>query len=386
MPIFKRRSKPLMAWYLSGSGGELPDGYIRLLDSPEVSACINRITAIISSGTLYLLQNTRDGDKRVKNGLSRFVDIDPWPGHGTRQSWMSWIVSTLLGDGDGNAYVFPVYQGGRFQALVPMPGAVSIPNGDDYLVQWRGLTLEPDTVLHFRLFADAVYPWRGKGYCAQAREVAASLRQTDQLKKNLSSPKYKPPLIVSVDTDSDLSDDAVRENIRTKYLEETSEGKPWILPTNLMHVEQAKPLTLTDLAVKDTVELDKKTVASIFGVPPFLLGIGAFKRDEYNSFIKNVVLPICVGIEQELTLKLLVSEDLYFQFNRRRLYDYDLKDLVNIDLAMSDRGYMDGDEVREDAYRDPRGLKQLRVLENYIPADMVGNQKKLIQKEDEEDG
>lgn len=387
MPIFKRRSNPLLAWYLSGSG-DIPAGYTRLLDTPEVSACINRISAIISSGTIYLLQNTKDGDKRVKNGLSRFVDIDPWPGHGTRQSWMTWIVRTLLGEGDGNAYVFPVYSGNRFQALVPMPGAVSIPsqNGDDYLVEWRGRTLDPNNVLHFRLFADELSPWKGKGYRVQAEDVAQSLKQTDQLKRSLSSPKYKPPLVVAVETDSDLSDDGERERLRSRYLEETQDGKPWIIPANLMKMEQVKPLTLTDLAVKDTVELDKKTVASIFGVPPFLLGLGAFNRDEYNSFIKNVVLPICVGIEQELTLKLLLNEELYFQFNRRRLFDYDLKDLVKIDLGMSDRGYVDGDEVREDAYRDPRGLKELRVLENYIPADMVGDQKKLIQKEGKDDG
>ena len=68
---------------------------------------------------------------------------------------------------------------------------------------------------------------------------------------------------------------------------------------------------------------------------------------------------------------------MYFQFNRRRLYSYDLKALVDIDLAMSDRGFVNGDEVRETAFRDPAGLKEFRVLENYIPFDMAGMQAKL---------
>ena len=49
---------------------------------------------------------------------------------------------------------------------------------------------------------------------------------------------------------------------------------------------------------------------------------------------------------------------------------------------MADRGYLNGDEVREDAERDPIGLTERRVLENYIPIDMAGMQKKLTQQEE----
>ena len=69
--------------------------------------------------------------------------------------------------------------------------------------------------------------------------------------------------------------------------------------------------------------------------------------------------------------------------NRRKLYDYDLKTLIEIDNSMADRGYLNGDEVREDADRDPVGLTEYKVLENYIPYDMSGNQKKLTGAESE---
>ena len=374
----KRDRQSLLAFYVSGSG-TLPSGYTRLLDSPEVGAAIDRITSIVASSTIYLMRNTPRGDERVHNALSRFVDIDPWPNMATRQSWISWIVSTMLGEGDGNAFVLPRTAGGRLLALEPMPGATASPSADgsSYTVSWRGGVYTPDMLLHFRLYADPVQPWKGRGYLVQASRIAAAMLQTESLKATLTAPDYKPPLIVSVNSDVPLDDEGKREEIRKSYLEDSDKGKPWIIPGDLMKVEQVRPLSLADLAIRDTVELDKRTVAAIFGVPGFMLGLGSFSQDEFNNFIKTVMLPICQAIEQELTLKLLASDTMYFQFNRRRLYSYDLKALVDIDLAMSDRGFVNGDEVRETAFRDPAGLKEFRVLEKYIPFDMAGMQAKL---------
>ena len=384
-----RRSKSntpesLFAWFVRGSDGSLPIGYHNLLDAPEVVSCIDRIAGVISSATIYLMRNTNDGDKRVKNRLSRFVDVTPWGDLATRQSWMDWIVATELGKGDGNAYVLPRTRFGEFTALEPMPGASAIADAGSrsYTVSWKNKVYEPDEVLHFRLHADPDYPWKGRGYRVQAGALAASLRQVGELKDNLTDPDYKPPLIISVDTDADLADAEKRNAFRREFLEDDADekGAPWILPAGLMKVEQLKPLNLNDLAVKDTMELDKRAIAALFGVPPFIVGVGEFSASEYNNFIRTVVIPICTGISQELTAKLLESPEMYFKFNDRRLYAYDMRDIVEMDLAMAERGFLTGDEAREDAGRDPAGLTEFQVLENYIPYDMTNKQKKLIQE------
>lgn len=382
-PDAARETAPsAFAMWVSGDG-TLPSGYHRLLDSPEVATCIHRIASIISSTTIYLMENTAKGDKRRKDGLSRLVDIDPWPNVLTRQMWMNWIVTELIGDGDGNACVLPMpdpVNPGRIARLMPMPGAsiMSETNGCGYHVEWRGRRYEADEILHFRLFPDSQEPWRGRGFKTAAQNVARALKTTDELKVSLSSPDYRPPIIISVDSDADLSDETKREAWIDAYISDPErKGLPWVLPAGLAKVDTVRPLSLSDLAVKDTVELDKKTVAAIFGVPPFLLGIGQYSGAEFNNFIKTVVEPICVGIEQELTLKLLFSENLFFSFNRRRLYAYSMSDLVDMDLKAADRGYINGDEVREDMYRDPAGLTEFKVLENYIPYEDSGNQKKL---------
>lgn len=387
MKFFQRRTKdpPSMIGYWFSSSGDPPIGYHRLIDSPEVSSCISRISAIISSAPICLMENTKKGDIRIYDGMSRLVDIDPWPGMQTRSGWMDWIITTMLGEGDGNAFVLPEIEGGRFSQLLPMPGAVAVPGStlEDYYVTWRGHKCDPTEVLHFRLFTDPDYPWRGRGYRVQLRQVVEALEKSDAVKKNLSSPDYKPPLCVFVNSDSDLSDEKTRDAFREKYLSDARDGKPWVMPGDLVKIEQVKPLTLADLAIKDTIELDKSTVASIMGVPPYFVGIGSYDPKAYNGFVRTDIIHIATVIEQQLTQKLLENPKRYFKINRRHLYDYDLKTLIDIDNSMADRGYLNGDEVREDAGRDPIGLTEYKVLENYIPYDMSGYQKKLTAQKEE---
>lgn len=388
MALFRRRSKALQA-YIVGSTAEAEQfGYTRLIDAPDVSACMNRIIGPISAATIYQMENTEQGDKRIRDELSRMVDINPCPGLGYRTLLINWILTTMLGEGDGNAYCLIDYGRTAWDPwrLIPMPGATTVSVGPigygEYQVRWNGSHFDPSEVLHFRLFSDPDRPFHGRGFRVQAIQIAKSLAETDALKRSLSRPNYKPPIAVMVNSDSDLSDSEKREKFRQAYLDDTGSGKPWILPGDLVKLETIKPLSLADLAVKDTVEMDKRALCGVFGVPPFLLGLGAFNLQEYNLFVNSVLLPIVSGIEQELTAKLLADRpDRYFRFSRRRLYNYDLAQLIKIDCSMADRGYLTGDEVREDADRDPAGLTEFKVLENYIPYDMSGAQKKLLQEE-----
>lgn len=352
-------------------------GYHRLVDAPEVASAIWIIADLISSMPIHLMEKQKNGDKRIRDALSRKIDIDPWS-LGTRQIWVHWIVETMLNDGE--AVVIPQTSGTMISDLTPAPDAtLHRPTGSTtYYALYKGHQLEAGNILHFRLRPDPLQPWRGIGPQVQLDQVIKSIITTAETKTAYMSSEYKPPIVIAVNTDSPLSDETERNKFIKKYLKRSDKTAPLIIPADLMNISQLNPLSLTDLAIKDGVELDKKTVASIFGIPGFLLGVGTFNKEEYNTFISRTLLPICRGIEQELTKKLLFSEDRYFRFNARSLYSYSLQELSQIALNMRNAGLMTGNEGRNWLDLPPmEGLDELVMLENYLPADRLGDQKKL---------
>ena len=361
-------------------------GYTRLCDNPEIQTACLRIAELIGSMTIYLMSNTDGGDIRIQNELSRLIDITPCD-HMTRMEWVKAVVMNLLLYGEGNSVVVPHTRDGLLESLEPISAnRVSfrpVNNGyRDYRILIDGVAKDPADLMHFTYNPDPVYLWKGQGMTVLLKDIANNLKQATKTKKAFMQSEWKPSIIVKVDgLTEEFASPEGRAKLLESYIKPAHPGDPWMIPSEAFSVEQVRPLTLADLAINDSVAMDKKTIAAVVGVPAWLLGEGTFNRDEWNNFIQTRIRNIALILQQEMTRALIVSPKWYLEFNLWSLMDYDPGTMSSILLAGADRGYICGDEWRDRMHMAPAGLKEFKVLENYIPADMSGAQKKLIQSE-----
>lgn len=373
-----------MLQFLIGSGdGICPAGYTRLDHVPAIVAGYHRIAELAASLTIHLMENTEDGDVRIQNELSRKIDIEPAK-YMTRSSWMEYILMNLFLYGKGNSIVKVKTRAGILQDLQPIPASrvqlIPDATGYGYTVSIDGVSFDPDDVLHFVYNPDKNYPWKGTGMHVVLKDLAENLRQAAATEKGFMKSEWKPSIIVKVDALTDeFSSPAGRKRLLQDYISTGAAGEPWMVPAGQIDIEQIRPLSLADLAINDTVEMDMRTVASIIGVPPFVLGVGQYNQQEWNNFIATKLRPLMVSIQQEMTRKLILSPKWYLRFNILSLMDYDLQTIAAVFTTLQDRGDVTGNEVRDRIGLSPKeGLDELKILENYIPADMSGDQKKLV--------
>lgn len=378
----KRDSTTQIGLILDGGDICCP-GYTSLDRNPEVMTACRKIASLIGSATIYLMSNTEQGDVRIVNELSRAIDIEPMPNM-TRSTWMEAIIMNLLLYGRGNSIVVPHTHNGLLQSLEPISASrVSfLPEGyREYKVLIDGKERSPQSVMHFVHNPDPVYMWKGRGTHVSLRDIADNLKQATHTEKAFMASEYKPSIIVKVDALTDeFSSPAGRQKLIESYVKPASLGEPWLIPAEQFAVEQVKPLTLADLAIADTVQINKRAIASIMGVPPFVLGVGDYNKDEWNAFIQGTIMTLAKSIAAEMTKKLIVSPSWYLTFNVWSLLDYDLRTVSDVLLSGADRGYVNGDEWRDRMHMSPAGLTEYKILENYIPYADSGNQKKLVKE------
>ena len=346
------------------------DGYRPLSQCPEVQMAVNAYADTIASMTIHLMENTDKGDKRIRNELSRRMDIDPHPDM-TRYQFIHNLVHVLMLEGEGNQVTIPIYKDGYLERLEPVaPSRLTIlppESGSRYRIMAGGVPLNPDEVLHFVLNPDPEAPYKGRGYTIGLRDVVKSIRQATATKQALME-NPAPSIIVKVDgLTEELQSPEGRERLSNQYLSKTENGRPWMIPADTLEITQVKPLTLNDLAIKTNLELDKRSIAALLKVPGFMVGVGEFDAKAFDWFVSVPCMKPAKIIEQELTKKTLISPNWYWRMNNRSLLNYDVEKVVNVGKELVDRATMRRNELRDwlGLPPDPE-MDDVLILENYL--------------------
>ena len=205
-------------------------GYTPLDQNPEIIAGCRRIATLVSSMTLHLMENSKEGDKRIVNELSRKIDVEPWS-LGTRKTWMEFIIMNLLLYGKGNSIVLPITQGGILQDLRPIPADLVRYEADPitgYKIYINGKEYRPEEVLHFVNNPHKRYPWKGQGLNVVLRDLATNLDQARETSKGFMESKWKPSVIIMVDANTDeFSSKTGRKALLEEYIETNEAGEPY---------------------------------------------------------------------------------------------------------------------------------------------------------------
>jgi len=383
----KKRTRPdtqkrnsTLAYFLSGDECILPEGYKPISRNEEVVKCANIIADLVSSMTIMLMANGENGDYRIKNALSKKIDVYPCQNM-TRKNFIFKIVKDMILT--GNSTVYPEIEGTLIKNLKLLDaGSTDFhETKEGYEISYKGTYFDSDELLHFVLIPDLRKPYKGEGYKSAIIETVNNLVQASATKKGFLRSKWKPSIVISINSDiEDLQDKEKREKILGSYVGSAEAGEPWLIPAGEIDVKTIQPLTLNDLAIHDSITLDKRAVATAFGIPPFLVGIGDFNKDAYNNFISTTIMSIGLNIQQEFTMKLLYSPEMYFKFNAKSLMQYALSEKAAFVKEMVGGGMLNRNEGRSEFDYSPvdnQGMNDFVVLENYIPVEKVGDQKKL---------
>lgn len=383
MALFKKKRNQGVALWLNGDDAKdllCPDGYKPLSQNEEIRRCVFKIADTVSNMTIMLMENGEFGDNRIKNELSRKLDICP-NSYTTRKHFVHSIVTDMCIY--GNAVVLPTYQDGYLYSLDLLDASSchyrATPSGYDIL--FKGKVLNSSDVLHFVLNPKDTKRFEGDGFTNMLIDTISTLVQANTTKKAFLKSKWKPSLVITLDTDAEeLMDAEKRSKILGSYTKTTEIGEPWLIPAGEIDVKTITPMTLQDLAISDSINLDLKAIACCFGVPSFMVGIGEFDKSEYNNFIATTVHSIAEIIGQELTRQLIISPNWYIKFNEHSLLQYDLQEKVTYIKEMLSGGVISRNEARNEINKSPvdiQAMNDYNVLENYIPVDRLGDQNKL---------
>lgn len=384
----QKRSDPITLWLNGSDASDIlcPVGYTPLSKNEEIRRCVFKIADLVSDMTIMLMENGNNGDVRLKNELAKKIDVSPNKNM-TRKNFIHKIVTDMILT--GNAVCFPQTQNGLIDNLKILKNdALHFDEaGDSYEIRHQGSIFVPDEVLHFVLNPDDDFPFKGQGFTPMIKQTVANLLQANATKTGFLKSKWKPSMIISINSDAEeLQDEEQRSKILGSYTKTTEIGEPWLIPAGEIDVKTIQPLTLNDLAIQDSITLDLKTIATCIGLPPFLVGIGEFNKDWYNNFISTTIMSIATIIQQELTKKLLLSDKMYFKFNPKSLMQYDLNEKVGFVKEMVGGGMLNRNEGRTEFDYSPvdvEGMNDFTVLENYLQVADLSKQKKLIKGGDD---
>lgn len=353
----------------------------RLAKSPELLAGINIIAGLLGSLTVQVWAETENGSERVKNGLSYLLDIEPSP-NVTRFEWVKQVVTTMYLDGICLVAPTTDKRSGLLKDLKILTNYSEFSDEQGRrLIKTEEATYVFDELIKFSL--------TGAKLLDVLKQPLTNLAVARKAKERFFKSSAAPNRVVYMDLDvSGLNerDDKNLDIFKDSIEYSVENGLPMFMEKNFAEVKDLNAVKYAEVGLDDAIADDVRQIAGIIGVPSFFLGVGSFDRAQYNLFITTTFLAIVRMFEQSLS-RVLLSPKFYVKYDTKKLLNISPLEQAQFVVTLVNNALATGNEGRSVLGMSPvddPGMNEFRTLENYIPVDKAGAQKKLNGGADDE--
>ncbi|GIN59236.1 phage portal protein [Lederbergia ruris] len=407
MRLFGReiRSQPKTVYSLDDKkfakllGIELDDVSADKAKEATFYACLRIMTDSVSKLPLKLHKSTEDGTTK-ENGhyLYNLMKLRPNPFMSSSTFWKMVEFQRLY---YGHSVVainhHPIGKdAGKVKSLVPLEM-----DNVEIWIDDKGILGEESNPIYY-IYTDR----NGKQYKFKNSEVLHFLGMTKDGIQGMAIKDYLKTLIDNAQASTAYTNNYLRNGLHSKgiisYVGDLDEGKQKalqerfkrlaggvsnsgsLLPLPIGFDYKSISTSMADAQFKELSELSIQEIASAFGVKPHQ--INSLEQSTHSNiehqqkeFYVETLQPILTQYEQELTYKLLTSQEVndgyFFRFNVDVILRSDSKERAEYITTLVEKGVITSNEARG-LIDMPKleGGDKLIVNGSYIPIDLVGTQ------------
>lgn len=363
-----------------------PDKAMRL---SAVFACVKVLSETIASLPCELFSVDPEGNEFVsrKDRLYRLIRSSPNDWQTAQEWWMLQVVNLCL---RGNSYNYIVWdENQRPVSIMPLPvDAVSVDvqhqNRIIYEVtigisgQTRTMRMSQHEVLHFKgMSVDGIVGVSPIKY--NSALIGGAIQARDHASKVFTNDATPRGVLEVEGTLDDKTHQRMKESWNEIHQGPSNAHKVAILEAGTKF--KGISLSPDDVQLLDTRQLSRQEIASIFRIPPHM--VGDLSRSSHSNiehlgheFLKSTIRPWLINFEQRLGLQLLGNTSRRFSFDVTELIRGDFEKEVKSYTSLIERGVYSPDEVRKRFGMNPRpdGRGNEYVLvENLKPRSTTGD-------------
>ena len=355
--------------------------------------CMKHLSETIGKLPLKLYQNTKKGKVRKVNYLEYLLNYEPNPYYSANTLWQT---VELNKNHYGNAFIYVETKKGKVKNLWLLPSEnveVWIDNKGIFKQNnalWYIYTttlgkqykFNKDEIIHIKtsVSLDGLTGLAVKDILAQQIQISQNGQAylNKMYKNNMFGGK------VFLHYTGDLNNNMEKQLAEKIENYSTSVGTGKFIPLPLGIQAEKLDMKLTDVEFTALNKLNALQIASAFGIKPNILN--DYSKSSYSNsetqqldFYVNSLLPILRQYEQELTRKLLTTEEKhnlqFFEFNPNIIFRTDFKTQVE-SLSKAVNNFM----MKPNEARDKLGLAWIEGGDeligngNYIKLNQVGSQ------------